>query len=165
MSEYDGINKNLEDRLHHLCESEFIASFDQMDLQTHEYMRDISEADTLVRSLEIAREDRADSNEALSTLTTHLLGKDWYGISMDAKGVREEIVYTIRKRYPAVDESPGDKWRRRHKRCKFCTHCKIVPPCDTPGYGKLFKCTIKDSIVNLNTPRPFCYMFELRKDK
>ncbi len=162
MSEYDGVNKNLEDRLRHLCESEFIASFDQMDLQTHEYMRDISDADKLVSNLEIAL---AESNEALSKLATHLLGKDWYGISMDAKGIREEIVYTIRKRYPAVDESPGDKWRRRHKRCKFCMHYKTVPPCDGRGYGELFKCTIKDSVVNPNTPRPFCYIFELRKDK
>lgn len=165
MSEYDGVNKNLEDRLRHLCESEFIASFDQMDLQTHEYMRDISEADQLVRSLEIAREGRADSNEALSTLATHLLGKDWYGISMDAKGVREEIVYTIRKRYPAVDESPGDKWRRRHKRCKFCTHCRVTPPIDIPCVNSFFECDVKERKVNLNTPRPFCYMFELRKDK
>ena len=165
MSEYDGVNKNLEDRLRHLRESEFIASFDQMDLQTHEYMRDISEADKLVCNLENARKDKAESNEALFKLTTHLLGKDWYANCMDAKGIREEIVYTICKRYPAVDESPGDKWRRRHKRCKFCTHCRVTPPINIPGCSSWFECDVKERKVNLNTPRPFCYMFELRKDK
>lgn len=165
MSEYDGVNKNLEDRLRHLCESEFIASFDQMDLQTHKYERDISEADKLVRTLEISQRARRELNEALSTLATHLLGEDWYSMGIDLSDVCDEMVQTIRKRYPAVDESPGDKWRRRHKRCKFCTHCRVTPPIDIPCVNSFFECDVKERKVNLNTPRPFCYMFELRKEK
>lgn len=162
MSEYDSVNKNLEDRLRHLCESEFIASFDQMDLQTHEYERDISDADRIVRTLE---KTRAELNDALLSIATHLLGEKWYSISMDPVSVRNEMVQAICERYPAVDESPGDKWRRRHKRCKFCTHCRVTPPIDIPCVDSFFECDVKERKINLNTPRPFCYMFELRKDK
>ena len=162
MSEYDDTNKNLEDRLCHLCESEFIASFDQVDPQTHEYERNISDADKIVRTLE---KTRAELNDALLSIATHLLGEKWYSIGVDPVNVREEMVQTICERYPAVDESPGDKWRRRHKRCKFCTHCKVTPPIDIPCVDSFFECDVKERKVNLNTPRPFCYMFELRKDK
>lgn len=162
MSEYDSVNKNLEDRLRHLCESEFIASFDQMDLQTHEYERDISDADRIVRTLE---KTRAELNDALLSIAMHLLGEKWYSISMDPVSVRNEMVQAICERYPAVDESPGDKWRRRHKRCKFCTHCRVTPPIDIPCVDSFFECDVKERKINLNTPRPFCYMFELRKDK
>ena len=162
MSEYDDTNKNLEDRLYHLCESEFIASFDQVDPQTHEYERNISDADKIVRTLE---KTRAELNDALLSIATHLLGEKWYSISMNPANVREEMVQAICERYPAVDESPGDRWRRRHKRCKFCTHCRVTPPIDIPCANSFFECDVKEHKVNLNTPRPFCYMFELRKDK
>lgn len=165
MSEYDGINKSLEDRLRHLCESEFIASFDQMDLQTHEYERDISDADKLVYVLEISQKARAELNDALITISNHLLGEKWYPIGVDPVNVREEMVQAICERYPAVDESPGDRWRRRHKRCKFCTHCRVTPPVGIPCVNSFFECDVKERKVNLNTPRPFCYMFELRKVK
>ena len=165
MSEYDDINKSLEDRLHHLCESEFIASFDQIDPKTHEYIRDISEADKLVYVLERSQKARAELNDALIAISNHLLGEKWYSIGVDPVNVREEMVKTICERYPAVDESPGDKWRRRHKRCKFCTHCRVTPPIDIPCVNSFFECDVKECKVNLNTPRPFCYMFELRKDK
>lgn len=151
MSEYDDTNKNLEDRLHHLCESEFIASFNQMDLQTHEYERDISDADRIVRTLE---KTRAELNDALITISNHLLGEKWYSTSMDPVSARNEMVQAICERYPAVDESPGDKWRRRHKRCKFCMHM-----------NEFFECNVRECKVNQNTPRPFCYAFELRKVK
>ena len=151
MSECDDLNKSLEDRLHHLCESEFIASFDQIDPQTHEYERNISDADKIVRTLE---KTRAELNDALLSIATHLLGEKWYSISMNPANVREEIVQAICERYPAVDESPGDKWRRRHKRCKFCMHL-----------NDFLECNVKECKVNPSTPRPFCYMFELRKVK
>lgn len=154
MSEYDGINKSLEDRLHHLCESDFIASFDQIDPKTHEYVRNISEADTLVRVLEISQKARADLNDALIAISNHLLGERWYSTSMDPVIARNEMVQAICERYPAVDESPGDKWRRRHKRCKFCMHM-----------NEFFECKVKECKVNPSTPRPFCYAFELRKVK
>ena len=151
MSEYDDTNKNLEDRLCHLCESEFIASFDQVDPQTHEYERNISDADKIVRTLE---KTRAELNDALLSIATHLLGEKWYSIGVDPVNVRDEMVKTICERYPAVDESPGDKWRRNHKRCKFCMHL-----------NDYLECNVKECKVNPSTPRPFCYMFELRKVK
>ena len=92
MSEYDDTNKNLEDRLCHLCESEFIASFDQVDPQTHEYERNISDADKIVRTLE---KTRAELNDALLSIATHLLGEKWYSISMNPANVQEEMVQAI----------------------------------------------------------------------
>lgn len=154
MSEYNDSNESLVNRYRHLCESEFIASFDQVDPQTHEYVRNISEADKLVYVLEISQKARAELNDALIAISNHLLGEKWYPIGDDPVNVREEMVQAICKRYPAVDESPGDRWRRRHKRCKFCMHM-----------NEFFECNVRECKVNPNTPRPFCYAFELRKVK
>lgn len=41
-------NENFEKRLRHLLQSDFIASFDEVNIKTKEYFRDISEADELM---------------------------------------------------------------------------------------------------------------------
>lgn len=99
-------------------------------------------------------QERMSNNEAIYKLAAHFLGKDWYSYYTNTDDINDEIVDTICKRYRGVDESPGDKWRRRHKRCKFCTHM-----------NEFFECKVKECKVNPSTPRPFCYAFELRKVK
>ena len=47
------INKNAKEMLDHLMESEFIASFVNVDIETGEYIRDIKEADDLEIDFEI----------------------------------------------------------------------------------------------------------------
>lgn len=99
-------------------------------------------------------QERMSNNEAIYKLAAHFLGKDWYSYYTNTDDINDEIVDTICKRYRGVDESPVNKWRRRHKRCKFCTHM-----------NEFFECKVKECRVNPSTPRPFCYAFELRKVK
>ena len=50
---YDQIEfETLLKRFRHLLESNFIASFDEWDLQKHDYKRDISEADKIAHRIE-----------------------------------------------------------------------------------------------------------------
>lgn len=53
MSFKQEINKNAKEILDHLMESEFIASFVNVDIETGEYIRDIKEADDLEIDFEI----------------------------------------------------------------------------------------------------------------
>lgn len=99
-------------------------------------------------------QEKMSNNEAIYKLAAHFLGKDWYSYYTNTDDINDEIVDTICKRYRGVDESPANKWRRRHKRCKFCTHM-----------NEFFECKVKECKVNPSTPRPFCYAFELRKVK
>lgn len=99
-------------------------------------------------------EEKMSNNEAIYKLAAHFLGKDWYSYYTNTEDINDEIVDAICKRYRGVDESPVNKWRRRHKRCKFCTHM-----------NEFFECKVKECRVNPSTPRPFCYAFELRKVK
>lgn len=55
------------------------------------------------------------------------------------------------------------QWRNRHRRCYFCKHCKYV----MPPYGiapDYYRCEAKCKIVNENIPRPFCRLFEQKKE-
>lgn len=103
------------------------------------------------------------AQEAVNKIVEHLLGKNWYSDCIYQENINEDIVETICRRYRGKDEDPVIKWRRRHKRCSFCKHCRstgIVP--FTP---LVYTCTAKRKNININTPRPFCGLFELRKDE
>ena len=103
-----------------------------------------------------------DPQEALNKLCTHLLGKDFYCISGSSNYTcNAEIVDNICGRYKAVDESPVDKWRRRHKRCYFCKHLRCL---ENPMGYDTFTCDAKGKTVNIDIPRPFCTVFELGKE-
>ena len=104
-----------------------------------------------------------EAKDALNELADHLLGKKWYSNCYDVNSVNEDIVDTIKQRYPAVDESPVEKWRRRHKRCYFCSHCSITP--SIPFSPDVYICEAKGKTVNIDIPRPFCILFELKKEK
>lgn len=103
-----------------------------------------------------------DAQTALDKLQIHLLGKDWYIVDpvINEQG-NDLVVDAILRRYPAVDESPVNKWRRRHKRCAWCQHCttKIGP-----GYIQTY-CHAKEKGVDIDIPRPFCSCFELKVEK
>lgn len=50
-----------------------------------------------------------------------------------------------------------DEWRRKHRRCEFCEHLRHYEK-----YG--FNCKAKQKLVSIGIPRPFCRLFELRKE-
>lgn len=100
-----------------------------------------------------------NAQDAVDALREHLLGNGWYAVDTGACPEYNEIVVeTIKQRYPAVDESPVDKWRRKHKKCKWCSYCE--------PQGLLDHCKAKDiTIYDTNRSRPFCTLFELKKEK
>lgn len=103
--------------------------------------------------------------KAFKELQDHFLGKDWYiAEPLSGEQAIEFTTDTIKALYPGDGESPVDKWRRKHKRCKWCTYCHSVLPADMccPPF---FECTAKDKIVNEDVPRPFCSLFALKKEK
>ena len=61
-------------------------------------------------------------------------------------------------------EYPVAKWRRKHKKCKWCIYCKhVVPPAMCcPSFCE---CIAKDKIINEDIPRPFCSLFALKKEE
>lgn len=103
-----------------------------------------------------------EAKDALHELAVHLLGKEWYSNYYDVNSVNDDIVNTIKQIYPAVDESPVEKWRRMHKRCYFCSHCSII--CLIPFSPDAYRCEAKGKTVNIDIPRPFCTLFELKKE-
>jgi hypothetical protein len=107
------------------------------------------------------------TQDAVNKLCTHLLGKNWY-ITDPVNGdmANAIIVEEIVKKYPAVDESPVEKWRRKHKRCMWCSHCvgRRVMDRDLIFYT-IYDCKAKGrDDVNIDIPRPFCTLFELKKE-
>ena len=103
-----------------------------------------------------------EAKDSLHELAIHLLGKEWYSNCYDVNSVNDDVVNTIKQRYPAVDESPVEKWRRMHKRCYFCSHCSITR--STPFSPDVYICEAKGKTVNIDIPRPFCTLFELKKE-
>ena len=109
-----------------------------------------------------------NAQDAVNKLCVHLLGKDWYIV--DPVGVEQEIdiiVDQIMKRYPAVDESPVDKWRRKHKQCRWCTHCYEDLEFDDNKHtiGITYRCKAKCLRIMIpHMSRPFCTLFELKKE-
>ena len=106
-----------------------------------------------------------DKEKAFDELVDHLLGPDFY-ISSPVNGSQatEIEVNTIKSLYPGIKESPVYAYRRKHKKCKWCIYNKFIKPIGdcAPEY---YKCIVKDKIVNEETPRPFCSVFSLKRDK
>ena len=73
------------------------------------------------------------------------------------------ITDEIKSIYPGAGESPVAKYRRRHKKCKWCIyHRHVIPP--VPACPPFCECTAKDKVVNEDFPRPFCSLFALKKE-
>ena len=100
------------------------------------------------------------AQEAVNKIASHLLGRDWYSNYTNHDDINGEIVETIYRRYPGKNEDPVDKWRRKHKRCGFCQHVEYL---DNPCGISAFSCKAKDKLVNIEIPRPFCGLFELKR--
>lgn len=103
--------------------------------------------------------------KAFDDLVDHLLGPDFYiADPVNDEQATEIMVDRIKSIYPGVNESPVDKYRRRHKKCKWCMYCKSGNQISYPGLvTTLFKCVAKDKFVNKNRIRPFCSVFALLK--
>ena len=106
--------------------------------------------------------EKMSNNEAICKLADHFLGKDWYSYYTNTEDINDEIVYTICKRYRGVDESPVNKWRRKHKRCYFCDNLKLI---ENPIGSDTFVCDAQAKPVNTDIPPPFCRIFVLRMEK
>ena len=67
--------------------------------------------------------------KAFEELQDHFLGKGFY-IADPVSGEQavKIITDTIKSTYPGAGESPVDKWRRKHKKCKWCIYHKLVRP-------------------------------------
>ena len=96
-----------------------------------------------------------DAQTTVNKLVDHLLGKGWYiGGSCGGDQANDIIFEEICRKYAAVDASPADRWRRKHKKCRWCHHC------NSDDYGYL-QCDVKQRYVSIDIPRPFCSVFEL----
>jgi hypothetical protein len=97
------------------------------------------------------------AQDALNKLVNHLLGRDWYiADPVGGEQANEIIVDQICKRYPAVDEDPVDRYRRRHKKCIWCKYyCSYKGSCDAKSRGM--------NTVEASKPHPFCTLFKLDK--
>ena len=111
-----------------------------------------------------------EAQKAIDILADHLLGKDWYitdpvSVSQANQIIVEEIV----SRYEAVDADPVEKYRRKHKKCKWCGYCTsdVQTSIDETGmisHKTCYECKAKEKRVNHNLLRPFCSCFKLRKE-
>lgn len=103
--------------------------------------------------------------EALYELKDHFLGKHFY-IAEPVGGEQAAaiIVERIKGIYPGAGESPVAKWRRKHKKCKWCIYCKHVAP-PVMSCPSFCECIAKDKIINEDIPRPFCSLFSLKKEE
>ena len=106
--------------------------------------------------------------EAFTEICYYLLGKDFTvtdPVNRDA--CRDMLVEEIKRRYPAIDVSPVDKWRRKHKRCIWCIYCvpdQVFNP-NSQMFETRYNCAAKCiKRIDCNMPRPFCTLFNLKKE-
>lgn len=93
----------------------------------------------------------------------HLLGKNFYIADPVSGEQANDIIYEyVIKNYPKYDKSPIEKYRLKHKKCKWCKYWKYnVPkvPCGVPDY---ITCELKDKIIHGNWRAKFCKWYELK---
>ena len=103
-----------------------------------------------------------EAQEALNKICSHLLGKNWYIVDPVCDSQANDIIYEeICRKYSGDNDSPKDKYRRNHPKCKFCHYAKYR----VLHEGTFCKCTVKEKLVNDERPRYLCQAFELRKEK
>ena len=80
-------------------------------MATEEWWDSLSDTEKFqaYKSMRAANESHAN---ALNAITDHLLGKDWYCMAMDLYGVNEEIVATIKDKYPNVNYNWSRTWEK-----------------------------------------------------
>ena len=62
------------------------------------------------------------------------------------------------------------QWRNKHRRCAWCVHCEKQSYTEIVGCGLDYKavryyCNGKLKVVDSTIPRPFCMLFEQRKEE
>ena len=103
------------------------------------------------------------AQDTVNKLAEHLLGRDFYiADPVNGEQANEIIAKEICSRYSAVDEQPIDKYRRKHKKCKWCVYGKRIIPI-LPEVPPYYECIVKDKIVNSNISRLFCTTFQLKR--
>jgi hypothetical protein len=114
-------NESIRRRMHHLFQSQFIASFDEVDRKTKEYKRDIAEADILTEVnkqyqtenmvLSAVVEGLTEENERLRAEKEHNAGNEKYILSTVMVA---PIDYTVRKMQKSLHERFGYDKNRVH---------------------------------------------------
>jgi hypothetical protein len=114
-------NESVRHRMQHLCQSKFIASFDEVDRKTKEYKRDIAEADILTEVnkqyqtenmvLSAVVEGLTEENERLRAEKEHNAGNEKYILSTVMVA---PIDYTVRKMQKSLHERFGYDKNRVH---------------------------------------------------
>lgn len=101
------------------------------------------------------------SEEAVYKLAEHLLGENWYLVDpLGSEQANDAIVNAIKKYYPAAENTPVEKWRIRHKRCAWCVYKQIMGV-----YEPTNRCIAKDKVIHdVLSPRPFCTLFNLKRE-
>lgn len=110
-----------------------------------------------------------DAQEAVYKIVDHLLGAEYYGIETGSPSNYNDVaVASIMHYYPTKGMTPVDKWRARHKRCKWCTHCvprTVINPIKLE-FEIVYDCVAKEArSINIDIPRPFCTVFNLKKER
>ena len=100
----------------------------------------------------------------LFTISSFAVGAIIISIFIEGERSVEIITAEIKSTYPGVGESPVAKWRRKHKKCKWCIYCKHVEP-PAMCCPSFCECIAKDKIINEDIPRPFCSLFALKKEE
>lgn len=110
-----------------------------------------------------------EAQHAVNALCVHLLGEDWHIVDpVRNEQANDIIVDTIMENYPPKSMTRVDKWRKRHKQCRWCTHCYENLDYDNKNYtiGVVYGCKAKGlEFVNPYRSRPFCTLFNLKKEK
>lgn len=106
--------------------------------------------------------------KGLLEVVEHLLGKDYYIVDpVSGVDAAKIMVDDIKAAYPGRDEDPVDAWRRKHRRCLFCTHCEPLSMFGGPivGASEYKWCNAKKKCVRFDMYRPWCRLFKLKKEK
>lgn len=110
-----------------------------------------------------------NAQKAVNLLCTHLLGEDWYIVDpVRNEEANDIIVEAIMKMYPPKTMTRIDKWRKRHKQCRWCTHCYEDLGFDDTERSIYvsYKCKAKGlTLLKPYRSRPFCTLFNLKKEK
>lgn len=99
-----------------------------------------------------------NAQETVWKLAEHLLGEDFYIVDPVGNEQANEVIYEeIIANYRCKDESPENRYRRKHKRCIWCRHA--IRRFDISGFRYCYTCEVKDKEVNPHKPRPFCSVY------
>lgn len=105
--------------------------------------------------------------DQLWRIANHLLPKNWEVDIEPAMGKPSDaaIADAIIRKYPKCTSnlSSVEKWRSKHKKCDYCIYGEDYPDCINAG--NYIYCAAKRKNSHRNRPRPFCSLFQIKKEK